>query len=114
MSLLSAGTTITIPAEIGVCPICGEALEGDIDEYEFDDNGDMMVSDCGLGLTCTSEPASIVGCEWEEWKSTHETFVSNDSWHALTSHVIKWINENYRFTNRSYPQTAEELRRWFA
>jgi hypothetical protein len=111
-SLFELDMKIPIPNEVGVCPICGEALVGEVDEYELDDNGDMMIDDGGLQLTCTSEPASIVGCEWEEWESTHETF-ANDSWHSLTAHVIKWINENYRFTNGHLPQTAEELRHWF-
>jgi len=111
LTLFEIGMAVSIPLSVGVCPVCGMELVADIDEWEYDDDGCMMVGEQGLNLSCVSEP-EIGTNEWQEWFDGHHS-MPYETWHPLIPRVLKWINLNYRFANAPQPQSTEELRHWF-
>lgn len=93
--LIKDGSEIVLPDSFR-CPICGaKVVIDDIDEKEQNDDGTWQVSDCGLHISCETEP-EIGSDDWDGWFSSHFSTPYID-WLPLDERVLSWINKHYRF-----------------
>lgn len=84
-----------IPGWLFECPKCGDLLTCEIDEWEQMEDGSWRVSECGLHLSCASEP-EIGSKNWDEWFNWHFD-MPYVYWLPLQAKVWAWFNESYRF-----------------
>jgi len=84
-----------IPGWLFDCPKCGDLLTCEIDEWEEMEDGTWRVSECGLHLSCASEP-EIESENWREWHNWHFD-MPYVYWLPLQAKVWAWFNESYRF-----------------
>lgn len=78
------------------CPICGaKVVIDDMDEREQNDDGTWQVSECGLHITCETEP-EIEDDAFDDWLNVHFSMPYVD-WMPLEERVRAWINSHYRF-----------------
>ena len=81
------------------CPICGERLALDIDEWTSDYDG-WKASYTGVHVTCVTE-ASVEGTdEWGSWMDGHFKHPYIE-WLPISEKVYAWLEDNVRFTPRN-------------
>jgi len=77
------------------CPICGDRLTWQVEEWEEAEDGLWKVSDCGFKPSCVSEP-DIDSDEWEDWSNVHYATPYID-WLPIEKPAREWVNKRYRF-----------------
>lgn len=82
-----------------VCPICGEKLILDIDEWTSDYDG-WKAADSGVHTTCITERDVEGRDEWGSWMDGHFKYPYID-WLPVDSKVCAWLEDNVRFTPRN-------------
>ncbi len=82
-----------------VCPICGEKLLLDIDEWTSDYDG-WKAADSGVHTTCITERDVEGTDEWGSWMDEHFKYPYID-WLPVDSKVCAWLEDNVRFTPRN-------------
>lgn len=97
MITLKMGEVPEVPEQFR-CPICGERLALDIDEWTSDYDG-WKASDTGVHVTCVTE-AEVEGTEgWGSWMDGHYQYPYID-WMPIDEKVCAWLEDNYRFIPR--------------
>ena len=79
------------------CPICGKRLTLEITEWTRDYDG-WKASDCGLEISCESEP-DITDKNYEAWLDSHFQ-MPYVYWLPVDNAVYAWLEDNYRFEER--------------
>jgi hypothetical protein len=82
-----------IPGSI-CCPICGDKLILEIDEWESD-AGNWKASECGVHTRCASEP-DVIDDNYDDWMNGHYRYPYID-WLPVEIAVYQWLEKNYRF-----------------
>lgn len=77
------------------CPICGEKITLEIDEWTSDYDG-WKASDAGVHTSCISEP-DIMDDNYEAWMNHHFQYPYID-WLPVDRKIYDWLEDNYRFT----------------
>lgn len=95
MQTIPHTTVPDIPGWKFQCPICGDLLTCEIDEWEQADDGSWQVGETGLHLSCASEP-DIDDDSFDDWLDGHFSMPYVD-WLPLTEKVRRWMVKNYRF-----------------
>jgi len=97
MITLPQHKTPEIPGSLFCCPICGNLLTCEIDEWSQNDDDSWGVSEAGLHLSCASEPElSDDPMKYADWFEGHYQHPYID-WMPLEHRVLAWMNANYRF-----------------
>lgn len=86
---------IKIPPSVAVCPICGEEVVIEIEEWEQLGDGSWAVTDGGVHVDCITEP-DIDSDEWDEWHDGHWNMPYVD-WLPVQMKVYRWLRRHYRF-----------------
>jgi len=103
MQLFDRNNPPEIPTTVAVCPICGAVIQiDDIGEWYADGS----VSECGLGVNCTTEP-DIDSCEWWGWFHHHWSTPYVD-WLCVEERVLTWLNKHYRIIQNNIELEAAE------
>lgn len=95
MKIIKDASEIKLPEKF-ICPICSaKVVIDDIDEWEQNDDGTWQVSECGLHISCETEP-QIGTPNWDGWIEFHFAMPYVD-WLPIEEDVLRWINKNYRW-----------------
>jgi hypothetical protein len=105
---------IEIPLSVARCPACDKQIViDDVEEFEYDDSGFMIIGECGLRLTCISEPDMDTSpIKWDKWFRQHYPNHLHSLWIPLDDYVRKWLNDNYQFVNEP-KLDKEQLRNYW-
>lgn len=88
-----------IPLSVAKCPACDKQIViAEICEFEYDNEDFPIISECGLQLTCVSEP-DIESTKWDAWFRLHYPDHLYTLWEPVEMCVRNWLNKNYRFVN---------------
>lgn len=77
------------------CPICGQKLIWEADEWEEAEAGLWKLGETGFKPNCTTEP-DIDSDEWEDWFRGHYSMPYVD-WLPIEKPARDWVNDRYRF-----------------
>lgn len=89
-----------IPAEVAVCPYCGDRLVAQCEAWSQRDDGDWDASE--MCIDCLSEP-DIDGDTWWDWHYSHHGHTPYVYWLPMTINVESWVNANFRFQMDDQP-----------
>lgn len=106
MIILKHNEVPDIPGWLFECPKCGDLLTCEIDEWEEMEDGTWRVSECGLHLSCASEP-EIESKNWREWHNWHFD-MPYVYWLPLQTKVWAWFNEFFRFEPSNIACSGQE------
>ncbi len=98
MITLKMGEDPELPDEFR-CPICGDKLVIDIDEWISDYDG-WKADESGVHVSCVSEP-DFAGDDYADWLHGHYRMPYVD-WLPVERKVYGWLEDNYRFTEMPY------------
>lgn len=89
------------------CPICGEKLTLEIDEWQSDWDG-LRASDTGVHTSCITERDVEGTDEWGSWIDGHFKYPYID-WLPVNRKVSEWLEDNVRFTPRKDDTGGAEI-----
>lgn len=92
-TILKMGEVPEIPRNFR-CPICGDRLTIEIDEWTTDWDG-WKASDAGVHTSCNSEP-DITDDNYSNWLDGHYAMPYVD-WLPVDNAIYDWLEDNYRF-----------------
>ena len=92
-TILKMGEVPEIPKNFR-CPICGDRLTMEIDEWTTDWDG-WKASDAGVHVSCKSEP-DITDDNYSNWLDGHYRMPYVD-WLPVDNAIYEWLEDNYRF-----------------